>query len=89
MCEFFDPEVRRGCREPVADEVSDREHANFCGYFTPAAGPGPGMEEHVSRAARAELDALFGLTSSDTASPDDADEARRRLDALFGAGERR
>ena len=88
MCEFFDPRVRRGCKEPVADEVSDRERANFCGYFTPAAGLGPGMEDRASQAARAELDGLFGLTSSSTASPGDADEARRRLDELFGAGDR-
>ena len=88
MCEFFDPRVRRGCKEPVADEVSDRERANFCGYFTPAAGPGPGMEDRASQAARAELDGLFGLAPSSTASPGDADEARRRLDELFGAGDR-
>ena len=86
MCAFFDPGVRRGCKEPVADDVSDRERANFCGYFTPAAGMGPGAEDRTSRAARAELDGLFGLTPSSAASPGDADEARRRLDALFGTG---
>ena len=85
MCEFFDPGVRRGCREPVADDVSDRERANFCGYFTPLAGAGPGVEDGTARAARAELDALFGGPSSSPASPDDADEARRRLEALFGS----
>lgn len=88
MCEFFDPRVRRGCKEPVADEVSDRERANFCGYFTPVAGLDPGTEDRASQAARAELDDLFGLTSSSPASPGDADEARRRLDELFGAGDR-
>ena len=86
MCAFFDPGVRRGCKEPVADDVSDRERANFCGYFTPAAGMGPGAEDQTSQTARAELDALFGLTSPGAASPGDADEARRRLDALFGTG---
>ena len=86
MCAFFDPGVRRGCKEPVADDVSDRERANFCGYFTPAAGMGPGAEDRTSRAARAELDGLFGLTPSSPASPGDADEARCRLDALFGTG---
>ena len=89
MCEFFDPGVRRGCKEPVADEVSDRERANFCGYFTPAAGLGPGTEEQASQAARDALDDLFDLAPSSTASPGDADEARRRLDELFGAGDRK
>ena len=86
MCEFFDPGVRQGCREPVADEVSDRERANFCGYFTPGSGPGPGVDDGTSQAARAALDGLFGLPSSNAASPSDADEARRRLDELFGGG---
>ena len=89
MCEFFDPGVRRGCREPVAEEVSDRERANFCGYFTPVAGQGPGAEDGASRPARAELDNLFELPSSGSASPGDADEARRRLDELFESGPER
>lgn len=85
MCEFFDPGVRRGCKEPVADEVSARERANFCGYFTPVAGAGPGAGDGAARAARTELDALFGLPSSSSPrSAGDEDEARRRLDDLFG-----
>ena len=84
MCEFFDPGVRRGCREPVAEEVSDRERANFCGYLVPVAGLGPGAEDTAARAARAELDALFGVSSSVPDPPGDAGEARRRLDELFG-----
>ena len=84
MCEFFDPGVRRGCKEPVAEEVSDPERANFCGYFTPVAGLGPGAEDGSSQTARAELGTFFGLPSSSTASPDDAGEARRRLGELFG-----
>ena len=86
MCVFFDPGARRGCKEPVADEVSDRERANFCGYFTAARGLGPGADTPVSQAALAELDSLFGLPSPNPASPSDADEARRRLDELFGGG---
>ena len=86
MCEFFDPGVRRGCREPVAEEVSDRERANFCGYLTPVPGLGPGVDDGGSQAARTELDSLFGLPASSSASPGDAGEARRRLDNLFGGG---
>ena len=73
----------------MADEVTDRERANFCGYFTPVAGAGPRGEDGAGHAARSDLDALFGPSSgtagSGTAgSPSDANEARRRLDALFG-----
>ena len=84
MCEFFDPGVRRGCKEPVADEVSDRERANFCGYLTPVAGLGPGAEDGAAPAGLAELDVFFDLPSSSPASPSDAGEAQRRLDDLFG-----
>ena len=86
MCVFFDPGVRRGCKEPVAEDVSDRERANFCGYFTVAHGLGPGADAGASHAARAELDSLFGLPSSHATSPSDEGEARRRLDELFGGG---
>ena len=86
MCEFFDPGVRRGCKEPVAEEVSDRERANFCGYFRPIPGAGPAVQDEAAHTARAELDALFGLPEVSAASPNDADEARRRLDELFGGG---
>ena len=86
MCEFFDPGVRRGCKEPVAEEVSDRERANFCGYFTPVRGLGAGVDDGGSQAPRAELDSLFGRSASNAASPGEAGEARRRLDELFGGG---
>jgi hypothetical protein len=86
MCEFFDPGVRRGCKEPVAEEVTDRERANFCGYLMPAAGLGPGAEDGASRTARGELDGLFDLPASGVTSPSDSDAARRRLDELFGGG---
>ena len=34
QCEFYDPRAPQSCREPVADEVREKEKANFCGYFT-------------------------------------------------------
>ena len=33
MCAFFNPEVIRACREDDADEVMEKERANFCDYF--------------------------------------------------------
>ena len=84
MCEFFDPGVRRGCREPVAEEVSDRGRANFCGYFTPVVVAGPGTPDEATQAARSELDALFRLARPGSGASGDADEAMRQLDDLFG-----
>lgn len=59
MCRFYDLGKARQCAEPVAEPVQDKERANFCGYFEPAAGrfrPSAG----ASDSARAALDALFG-----------------------------
>lgn len=36
MCRFYDTRKAKSCAEPVADEVGDKERANFCGYFEPA-----------------------------------------------------
>ena len=43
-CELYDPRIRRGCREPQADEVPDVARGNFCSWFVwkdglPAGGP--------------------------------------------------
>ena len=32
-CGFYSPSAPGQCREPVADAVSDKQRANFCGYF--------------------------------------------------------
>ena len=61
LCRFFDASARRGCKEPVADEVTDKDRSNFCGYFEPTAANvgGPAAQD---AAARSELESLFGLT---------------------------
>ncbi len=83
MCDFYEPGASKDCREPMADEVVDKEAANFCDYFRPAAGLGPGTDQEAA-AARAKLDALFGGDSSaETAS----DAARRKLAALLDEDE--
>ena len=59
QCEFHDPQASKACREPMADEVSEKERGNFCDYFraTPrrVSGASPAAE-----AAKAKLEALFG-----------------------------
>ena len=37
MCRFYDTRKAKSCAEPVADEVQDKQRANFCGYFVAAA----------------------------------------------------
>ncbi len=87
MCEFYDTSFAGACREPVAEPPTDKERANFCGYFRPRAGAFVPAGEEAAR-ARAELEALFGNEAAgggtdDTRTGSDAD-AKRQLDRLFG-----
>ena len=36
MCEFYDRTVSKMCREPIAEEVKNKQRANFCGYLEPS-----------------------------------------------------
>jgi hypothetical protein len=86
MCEFHDPSVAKSCREPVAEEVKDKTHANFCDYFRPRPGAYAAPGDAAGR-ARSELEALFGGGEPAAAAEAKAsaeDEARARLEALFG-----
>jgi len=84
MCVFFDTAAPQQCREPVADAVSDKQRANFCGYFqiNPHAFAGP-PDQAV--ASRRRLDALFGdespAAASETRTAEDA--TREQLEQLF------
>ncbi len=59
MCRFYDTTKAKQCAEPVADPVSDKARANFCGYFEPAAGrfQAPGT---AANQALDTLNSLFG-----------------------------
>ncbi|HSS66691.1 MAG TPA: hypothetical protein VLS27_19835 [Gammaproteobacteria bacterium] len=94
MCEFYDTSVSRSCREPVADEVRDKERANFCGYFTPIPGAHQAKDTRAADDARSELAALFGDTDGSDVDaggsvPSDADAARDKLNRLFGIDEKK
>ena len=59
MCVEYDTAVAKHCREPTAEEVSDKQHANFCDHFRPRpkawTPPAAAADQ-----ARAELERLFG-----------------------------
>lgn len=79
MCVNFNSRVAGGCTEDHAEEVMDKERANFCDYYQPRPGAYVRIDEPRTRATRAQLDALF---DGDAAVNDDG--ARRRLKDLFG-----
>ena len=84
MCQFFDTAVAQQCREPVADLVSDKQRANFCGYFqiNPHAFTAPSDQADESRR---QLDAVFGGESSAAAAETRTaeDELREQLEQMF------
>lgn len=85
MCEFYDTRVARSCRETIAEEVKDKERANFCGYFRISAARGPAATD--ATAARAQLDDLFGIGGGQVGAHGTPGAARQALDDLFSLGE--
>jgi len=60
LCVDYDPRVAKHCREPIAEEVRDKERANFCDYFKPRPSAfTPANTAEVDR-ARVQLEKLFG-----------------------------
>lgn len=86
LCEWYSIAVAKHCREPIAEEVKDKERANFCDYFKPREDAYSAASVEASTKAQAELDALFGGGSAktDVAEPSAAEKARAELEALFG-----
>jgi len=60
LCVDYDPRVAHQCREPTAEEVRDKEHANFCDHYKPRAGAYQPPQNSAAEKARLELEKLFG-----------------------------
>ena len=60
MCVDYDRRVAKHCREPTAEEVRDKEHANFCDHFKPRPGAYEAPDTRAIEQSRAALDKLFG-----------------------------
>lgn len=86
LCEWYSTAVAKHCREPIAEEVKDKERANFCDYFKPREDAYAAKSSDAAANAQAELDALFGsgAKADDPPQPSAADKARAELEALFG-----
>ena len=87
MCEFYDTAKAKHCRETIADEVKDKQRANFCDYFKPREDAYSTKSTDAASKAQAELDSLFGAGAKKAdapAEPSAADKARAELEALFG-----
>jgi hypothetical protein len=60
MCVDYDTRVAKHCREPTADEVNDKIHANFCDHFKPRAGAYTAPNTAEVDKAKSDLEKLFG-----------------------------
>ncbi len=95
LCRSYDPRVRMGCDEPRAEEVRDKEKANFCDFFQPRPDAFTAFDDSEAKKAKADLEALFGVDSAKPApegAPQNAavarsDAAREQLERLFGLGD--
>jgi hypothetical protein len=83
LCEFYNTSVAKHCRETIAEEVKDKERANFCDYFKPRPDAYSAAGLDAAAKAQADLDALFGAAKPTGAEPSAAEKAKAELDALF------
>lgn len=63
LCQFYDISKAKHCSEPIAEEVRDKERANFCDYFKPRPNAWSNQPQSEAEKARAELEALFNRKS--------------------------
>lgn len=84
MCSFYDPkETSKQCREDDAEQVNDKQAANFCDYFRLRAGAFDAAAKRANDAARSQLDALF--TDSPAAPSTAQDETNHETSLLQDA----
>ena len=60
MCVDYDTRVAKHCREPTAEEVSDKTRANFCDHFKPRSGAYTAPNTAEVNKSLSELEKLFG-----------------------------
>ena len=58
-CRFHDLSAYNECAEPSAERVLEKDRANFCDYFSPAAAGAAGAGPAPAGDKLSELDKLF------------------------------
>ena len=84
LCEFYDTRVARQCREPIADDVRDKDRSNFCGYFSPRMNAYSRAGEDAAAHAQKKLGEIFGSGLTETQSGKaQSEHTQRDLEDLF------
>jgi len=60
QCRHYHARVAGQCREERAEDVSDKQRANFCDYFAFRPDAWEPVDDSAEARARADLEALFG-----------------------------
>jgi len=60
LCIDYDTTRAKHCREPTAEEVRDKDHANFCDHFKPKPKAWIKSDSVALEAAKSDLAKLFG-----------------------------
>ncbi|MBI3897661.1 MAG: hypothetical protein HY308_05110 [Gammaproteobacteria bacterium] len=81
LCQFYDARTTRQCSEIRAEEIVNKERANFCDWFKARPNAFDVRAQAKAQTAKSTLDALFGATPPTDA---DADPARAAVERLFG-----
>ena len=74
MCQFYDKKKYNQCREPIAEQVRDKDKSNFCDYFKPAEGAFDEAQQARSDQVKSKLDDLFGGLTSEKDGPKESIE---------------
>jgi len=80
MCDFFDADVPKQCREDDAEEVTEKERPNFCDWFKPGIIAFDAKRAGEAVKAQSGLAALFG--EGEEPQPD-TDEHQSAAEDLF------
>lgn len=83
QCHFYNPKMAHQCYEPIAEQIDNKERANFCGYFQlshTAHHPPSNDSDH----AKVALDNLFEGSDQPVPSGSTTEgDSKNALEALF------
>lgn len=80
MCDFYDANVPKQCREDDAEAVFEKEKLNFCEWFKPGQEVFDAVRAGEQAAAKDALNTLFGEGES---SKPGQEESESEADKLF------
>lgn len=81
LCQWYDARTVRQCSEIRAEEVINKERANYCDWFKARPNAFDARAQAKAATAKSKLDALFGNAE---APNETEDAARAAAEQLFG-----